>query len=96
MPVSFGIMKQFNEKLKDIKRQIDELEFNLRVCSKHTQFMHEMSCLTSSDKAMSADYERQMGQDAYKRMALQDKLRKLIKECYDLEYKLSTGDNGSE
>ena len=79
------------EKLEKVKKQIDELEFNLRVCNRHTLFMHEMSDLTASDKAISSDYEKQIGHDAYRRMALQDKLRKLMNECFELEYKIARG-----
>jgi len=86
-------MKRFGKKLDDIRKQIDEAEFNLRVCNKHTQFMHEMCQLTASDRKISKDYEKQICSDAYKRMVLQDKLRKLMNECFELESKITEGED---
>ena len=84
------------EKLNNVRKEIDEIEFNLRVCNKHTLFMHEMRDLTVSDKNISEDYEKQIGHDAYRRMALQDKLRRLMNECFDLEYRITKGETEIE
>lgn len=86
------MVSSLEERLEDITKQIDELEFNLRVCSRHTQFMHEMKKVTASDKDLFMDYDRQMGQDAYKRMMMQEKLRKLMEECFDLQEKILNGE----
>lgn len=80
------------ERLNDITKQIDELEFNLRVCSRHTQFMHEMKKVTASDKNLFMDYDRQMGQDAYKRMYMQEKLKKLMEMSFELQEKILNGE----
>lgn len=80
------------ERLNDIAKQIDELEFNLRVCSRHTQFMHEMKKVTASDKNLFMDYDRQMGQDAYKRMYMQEKLKKLMEMSFELQEKILNGE----
>ena len=80
------------ERLNDITKQIDELEFNLRVCSRHTQFMHEMKKVTASDKNLFMDYDRQMGQDAYKRMYMQKKLKKLMEMSFELQEKILNGE----
>ena len=84
--------ESLEERLNDIAKQIDEVEFNLRVCSRHTQFMHEMKKVTASDKELYMDYDRQMGQDAYKRMMMQEKLRKLMEESFDLQEKILNGE----
>ena len=81
------------ERLNDITKQIDELEFNLRVCSRHTQFMHEMKKVTASDKNLFMDYDRQMGQDAYKRMYMQEKLKKLMEMSFELQEKILNGED---
>ncbi len=81
------------ERLNDITKQIDELEFNLRVCSRHTQFMHEMKKVTASDKNLFMDYDRQMGQDAYKRMYMQQKLKKLMEMSFELQEKILNGED---
>ena len=81
------------ERLNDITKQIDELEFNLRVCSRHTQFMHEMKKVTASDKNLFMDYDRQMGQDAYKRMYMQKKLKKLMEMSFELQEKILNGED---
>ena len=80
------------ERLNDIAKQIDELEFNLRVCSRHTQFMHEMKKVTASDKDLFMDYDRQMGQDAYKRMFMHEKLKKLMEQSFELQEKILNGE----
>ena len=85
-------MSSLEERLNDINIQIDETEFNLRVCSKHTQFMHEMKKVTSTENEYT-DYDRQIGQDAYKRMFLQDKLRKLMEQSFELQEKILNGEN---
>ena len=80
------------ERLNDVARQIDEVEFNLRVCTRHTQFMHEMKKVTADDKEMFMDYDRQMGQDAYKRMMMQEKLKKLMEQSLELQDKILNGE----
>jgi hypothetical protein len=84
--------RSLEERLNDITKQIDEVEFNLRVCSRHTQFMHEMKKVTASDKNLFMDYDRQMGQDAYKRMMMQEKLKKLMEESFELQEKILNGE----
>ena len=86
------MVSSLEERLEDITRQIDEVEFNLRVCARHTQFMHEMKKVTASDKDLFMDYDRQMGQDAYKRMMMQEKLKKLMEESFELQEKILNGD----
>jgi len=86
------MVSSLEERLNDIAKQIDELEFNLRVCSRHTQFMHEMKKVTASDKNLFMDYDRQMGQDAYKRMYMQEKLRKLMEMSFELQEKILDGE----
>ena len=81
------------ERLKDITKQIDELEFNLRVWSRNTKFMHEMKKVTASDKNLFMDYDRQMGQDAYKRMYMQEKLKKLMEMSFELQEKILNGED---
>lgn len=90
------MVSSLEERLSDITKQIDEVEFNLRVCSRHTQFMHEMKKVTASDKELFMDYDRQMGQDAYKRMIMHEKLRKLMEESFDLQEKILNGENDDE
>lgn len=90
------MVSSLEERLNNVTKQIDEVEFNLRVCSRHTQFMHEMKKVTASDKDLFMDYDRQMGQDAYKRMMMQEKLRKLMEESFDLQEKILNGDGASE
>ena len=85
--------ESLEERLNDIAKQIDEVEFNLRVCSRHTQFMHEMKKVTASDKNLFLDYDRQMGQDAYKRMIMQEKLKKLMEESFELQEKILNGED---
>ena len=84
-------MKSLEERLNDIIMQIDETEFNLRVCSKHTHFMYEMKKIAPEENEFT-DYDRQIGQDAYKRMFLQDKLRKLMEQSFELQEKILNGD----
>ena len=86
------MVSSLEERLNDIAKQIDELEFNLRVCSRHTQFMHEMKKVTASDKNLFMDYDRQMGQDAYKRMYMQEKLKKLMEMSFELQEKILNGE----
>ena len=86
------MVSSLEERLNDITKQIDELEFNLRVCSRHTQFMHEMKKVTASDKNLFMDYDRQMGQDAYKRMYMQEKLKKLMEMSFELQEKILSGE----
>ena len=86
------MVSSLEERLNDIAKQIDELEFNLRVCSRHTQFMHEMKKVTASDKNLFMDYDRQMGQDAYKRMYMQEKLKKLMEMSFELQEKILDGE----
>ncbi len=86
------MVNHLEERLEDITKQIDEVEFNLRVCSRHTQFMHEMKKVTASDKDLFMDYDRQMGQDAYKRMMMQEKLKKLMEESFELQEKILNGE----
>ena len=90
------MVSSLEERLNNVTKQIDEVEFNLRVCSRHTQFMHEMKKVTASDKDLFMDYDRQMVQDAYKRMMMQEKLRKLMEESFDLQEKILNGDGASE
>ena len=90
------MVSSLKERLNGITKQIDELEFNLRVCSRHTQFMHGMKKVTASDKDLFMDYDRQMGQDAYKRMIMQEKLKKLMEEAFDLQEKILNGDGEDE
>ena len=77
----------YTEKLKDIRNQLDRLELEIRVCDKHAEYMHEIISMTSDTK-FSTDYEKEICKDAYKRMALQDKIRKLMKESFDLQEKI--------
>ena len=86
------MLRSLEERLDDLIKQIDEVEFNLRVCSRHTQFMHEMKKVTASDKDLFLDYDRQMGQDAYKRMFMQEKLKKLMEESFELQEKILNGE----
>ena len=86
------MVNHLEERLEDITKQIDEVEFNLRVCSRHTQFMHEMKKVTASDKDLFMDYDRQMGQEAYKRMMMQEKLKKLMEESFELQEKILNGE----
>ena len=86
------MVSSLEERLNDIAKQIDELEFNLRVCSRHTQFMHEMKKVTASDKDLFMDYDRQMGQDAYKRMFMQVKLKKLMEQSFELQERILNGE----
>jgi len=86
------MLGSLEERLDDLIKQIDEVEFNLRVCSRHTQFMHEMKKVTASDKDLFLDYDRQMGQDAYKRMFMQEKLKKLMEESFELQEKILNGE----
>lgn len=86
------MVSSLEERLNDIAKQIDELEFNLRVCSRHTQFMHEMKKVTASEKDLFTDYDRQMGQDAYKRMYMQEKLKKLMEQSFELQEKILNGE----
>lgn len=90
------MVNSLEERLKDITKQIDEVEFNLRVCSRHTAFMHEMKKVTASDKDLFMDYDRQMGQDAYKRMFMQEKLRKLMEQSFELQEKILNGEEGDD
>ena len=90
------MVNKLEKRLNKIIQQIDEMEFNLRVCARHTQFMHEMKKVTASDKNLYMDYDRQMGQDAYKRMIMQDKLKKLMEESFDLQEKILNGENDNE
>ena len=90
------MVSSLEERLNDIAKQIDELEFNLRVCSRHTQFMHEMKKVTASDKNLFMDYDRQMGQDAYKRMYMQEKLKKLMEMSFELQEKILNGEEDDE
>ena len=90
------MVSSLEERLNDIAKQIDELEFNLRVCSRHTQFMHEMKKVTASDKNLFMDYDRQMGQDAYKRMFMQEKLKKLMEMSFELQEKILNGEEEDE
>ncbi len=86
------MVSSLEERLNEITKQIDEVEFNLRVCSRHTTFMHEMKKVTASDKDLFMDYDRQMGQDAYKRMFMQEKLRKLMEQSFELQEKILNGE----
>ena len=90
------MVSSLEERLNDIAKQLDELEFNLRVCSRHTQFMHEMKKVTASDKNLFMDYDRQMGQDAYKRMFMQEKLKKLMEMSFELQEKILNGEEEDE
>ena len=78
---------KLEEKLNEINTQIDELEFELRLCDSHIQFIGSMK-IKEKDKFISKNYESQIGQDAYRRMAMQDKLRKLMKESMELQDRL--------
>lgn len=90
------MVNSLEKRLNDITKQIDELEFNLRVCSRHTQFMHEMKKVTASDKDLFTDYDRQMGQDAYKRMFMQEKLKKLMEQSFELQEKILNGEEDND
>ena len=86
------MVRSLEERLNEITKQIDEMEFNLRVCARHTQFMHEMKKVTASEKDLYTDYDRQMGQDAYKRMFMQEKLKKLMEQSFELQEKILNGE----
>ena len=75
------------EKLKNINSQIDELEFELRVCDSHIEYIGNMK-LAEKDRYMSKNYESQIGLDTYRRMAMQEKLRKLMRDSMELQDKL--------
>ena len=75
------------KKLNEINTQIDELEFALRLCNSHIQYIGSKK-IAEKDKFISKDYESQMSHDEYNRMAIQDKLRKLMRESMELQDKL--------
>lgn len=74
-------------RLNEIYSEIDELELALKVCESHIQFIGDLK-QAEKDKFMTKDYESQLGQDAYNRMAMQDKLRKLMRESMELQDKI--------
>ena len=75
------------EQLNSVKEQIEELEFAIKICENHFQYISEKK-QAEKDKFITIDYETQLGQDAYRRMAMQDKLRKLMKECMEIQDKI--------
>ena len=79
-------------RLKELREQIDETELNLKICASHVEFMHDMRKRKFRDKNLVKTYENQMGQDAYRRMILQDKLRKLMEESFSVQEKILNGD----
>ncbi len=79
-------------RLKELKEQIDETELNLKICASHVEFMHDMRKRKHRDKSLVKTYENQMGQDAYRRMILQDKLRKLMNESFSIQDKILNGE----
>lgn len=79
-------------RLKELKEQIDETELNLKICTSHVEFMNDMRKRKHRDKSLVKTYENQMGQDAYRRMILQDKLRKLMNESFSIQDKILNGE----
>ena len=83
-------------RLKEVKEQIDETELNLKICTSHIEFMHDMQKRKHRDRLLVKSYETQMVQDAYRRMILQDKLRKLMNEGFSIQEKILNGENNDE
>ena len=75
------------EKLDNINNEIDKLEFDLRVCESHIQYIGDIK-KSETDKITSKNYESLISHDTYRRMAMQDKLRKLMRESMELQDKL--------
>ena len=72
------------EKLNIVKAQIEELEFAIKVCESHFQYINEQK-QAETDKFIRIDYENKIGQDAYRRMAMHDKLSRLMRECMEIQ-----------
>ncbi len=75
------------EKLNKINNEIDELGLSIKMCESHINYIGSKK-ITEKDKVSAKNYESQIGQDAYRRMALQDKLRKLMQESMELQDRL--------
>ena len=75
------------DKLDFINKEIYKLGLAIKMCESHIQFISDMK-QAEKDKYMTKDYESQMCQEAYRRMSMQDKMRKLMRESMELQDRL--------
>lgn len=81
------VTNNLEQQLSDINKEIDELEFALRICDSRIVYMQDIK-KTEADKYITKNYETRIVQDTYKRMSMQDKLRKLMRDSMEIQDKI--------
>lgn len=80
------------ERLNKINSEIDEIEFALRICDSRVNFVCDIK-KNKPSQYITTDYDKQISIDAYNRMTMHDKLRKLMNESMDIQDKLCQYDD---